>query len=140
MLYKNSNELNRIIDTKLPGRPQFKRREVVQSGEVLEFYARDIIECLRALWGDPDFEGDLILEPERLYADQDMTIWIYHEMNTGKWWWDTQVIVSLILFCSSCSQNVFRRRSRLQRETKTSRSYQLSFHPIKLSSHNSVES
>ena len=91
MSYKNSEELNRIIDTKLPGRPQFTRREVVQSGEVIEYYARDIIECLRALWGDPDFDGDLIFEPERLYADEDMTIRIYHEMNTGKWWWDTQV-------------------------------------------------
>ncbi|KAF8808312.1 hypothetical protein BYT27DRAFT_7222947 [Phlegmacium glaucopus] len=88
--YKNSNELNQLIDTQLPGRPQFKRWEVVQSGEVLEFYTCNIIECLRALWGDPDFEGDLILKPERLYADQDMTIRIYHEMNTGKWWWDTQ--------------------------------------------------
>jgi hypothetical protein len=89
--YKNSDELNRIIDTKLPGRPQFTRQEVVQSGEVLEFYTRDIVECLRALWGDPDFNNDLILEPERLYADQDMTIRIYHDMNSGKWWWDTQV-------------------------------------------------
>jgi len=62
--YKNSEELNRIIDTKLPGRPQFTRREVVQSGEVIEFYMCDIIECLRTLWGDPDFDGDLILEPE----------------------------------------------------------------------------
>ncbi|KAF8815656.1 hypothetical protein BYT27DRAFT_7224873 [Phlegmacium glaucopus] len=88
--YKNSDELNQIIYTKLPGRPQFTRQEVVQSGEVLEFYTRDIIECLRALWGDPDFE------------DQDMTIWIYHEMNTGKWWWDTQVIISSILFYSLC--------------------------------------
>ena len=139
MSYKNSNELNQIINTKLPGQPQFKHWEVVQSGEVLEFYAHDIIECLHALWGDLDFEGDLILEPKQLYTDKDMTIWIYHEMNTGKWW-HTQVIISLILFCSSCSQNVFRRRSRLQCETKTSRSYQLSFHPIKLSSHNSMES
>ena len=63
--YRTSDELNRIID-KLPGRPQFKRREVVQSGEVLEFYSHDIIECLRALWGDPDFTDDLILKPERL--------------------------------------------------------------------------
>ena len=70
----------------------------MQSGEVIEYYARDIIECLRALWGDPDFDGDLIFEPERLYADEDMTIRIYHEMNTGKWWWDTQVeILSLFL-------------------------------------------
>ena len=69
-----------------------------------------------------------------------MTIRIYHEMNMGKWWWDTQVIISLISFCSSCSQDVFRRRSKLQLETKTSRSYRLSFHLIKLSSQNSVES
>jgi hypothetical protein len=83
--------LNKIIDTKLPGRPQFKRREIVQSGEAVELLSRDIIECVRALWGDPEFSEDLILEPERLYADEDMTIRIFHDMNTGKWWWDTQV-------------------------------------------------
>jgi len=66
----------------------------VQSGEVLEFYSRDIIECIRALWGDPDFADDLIVEPERLYADDDMVNRIYHEMNTGKWWWETQVSIS----------------------------------------------
>jgi hypothetical protein len=92
--YKNSNELNKIIDLKLPGRPQFKRREIVQSGEVVELYSRDIIECLRALWGDPEFSEDLILEPERLYADEDMTIRMFHEMNSGKWWWDTQVRIN----------------------------------------------
>jgi hypothetical protein len=76
----------------------------VQSGEVLEFYSRDIIACLRALWGDPDFGDDLILEPERLYADEDMMIRIYHDMNTGKWWWDTQVYIkSLHFFRSLCS-------------------------------------
>ncbi|EDR06040.1 uncharacterized protein LACBIDRAFT_329283 [Laccaria bicolor S238N-H82] len=99
--YKNSEELNRIINTKLPGRPQFTCREVVQSGEVVEFYMRDIIECLRALWGDPDFDGDLILEPERLYADEDMTIRIYHEMNTRKWWWETQNITIVPIIISS---------------------------------------
>ena len=63
----------------------------MQSGEAVELYSRDIIECLRALWGDPEFSEDLILEPERLYADEDMTIRIFHDMNTGNWWWDTQV-------------------------------------------------
>jgi hypothetical protein len=68
----------------------------VQSGEALDFYSRDIIECLRALWSDPDFSEDLIFEPERLYADEDMTIRIYHDMNTGKWWWDTQVDIDTL--------------------------------------------
>ena len=91
--YKNSKELNKIIDNKLPGRPQFKRREIVQNGEVVELFSGDIIECLRALWGDPKFSEDLILEPERLYADEDMTNRIFHDMNTGNWWWNTQVFI-----------------------------------------------
>jgi Plavaka transposase len=91
--YKNSDELNKIIDNKLPGRPQFKRCEIVQSGEAVELFSRDILECIRALWGDPEFSEDLILEPERLYADEDLTIRIFHDMNTGKWWWETQVCI-----------------------------------------------
>jgi hypothetical protein len=89
--YKNSDELNKIIDNKLPGRPKFKRHEVVQSGEGFEFYSRDIIECLEALWGDPDFVDDLITKPKHHYADGDMTVRMYHDMHTGKWWWTTQV-------------------------------------------------
>lgn len=73
----------------------------MQSGEVLEFYSCDIIECLRALWGDPNFAEDFILEPERLYADEDMTIHIYHDMNMGKWWWDTQVDIVTLHFLLS---------------------------------------
>ena len=33
----------------------------------------------------------LIVEPERHYADADQMIWVYSDMNTGKWWWCTQV-------------------------------------------------
>ena len=75
---------------------------------------------------------------KKLYADQDIMIWTYHEMNTGKWWWNTQVIISLILFHSWGSWIVFRRRSRLWLK-KISQLYQLSFCLIKLSSHNSME-
>jgi hypothetical protein len=49
------------------------------------------MECLRALWGDPDFAEHLIFEPERHYADENETTRMYHEMHTGKWWWKTQV-------------------------------------------------
>lgn len=84
-------ELNKIIDEKIPGRPKFQRREVVVAGESFELYSRDIMECVRALWGDPDFTPHLILEPERHYADDDHTTRIFHEMHTGKWWWAKQV-------------------------------------------------
>lgn len=99
--YKNANELNKIIDEKLPGRPKFKRHEIVLHGEAVEFYSRDVMECLRALWGDPDFAEHLVFQPERHYADDDELTRMYHEMNTGKWWWKTQVSrlqFNLILF------------------------------------------
>ncbi len=89
--YKTSDELNRLIDKSLPGRPAFKRRVVITQGEASELYHRDVMECVRALWGDPDFTDELILEPERQYADADQTIRMFHDMHTGKWWWRTQV-------------------------------------------------
>ena len=88
--YKNSDELNKIIDT-LPKRPVFKKYEVVVAGEAFEFYARNIVECLKAMWGNPDFLPFLVFEPERHYGDDEHTIRMYHDMNTGKWWWSTQV-------------------------------------------------
>ena len=70
----------------------------MQSGKVLEFYSCNITECLCALWGDPNFADDLILKAEQLYADEDMMIHIYHDMNMGKWWWDTQVYIKSLYF------------------------------------------
>jgi Plavaka transposase len=89
--YSNSNEINKIIDEKLPGRPAFQRREVIVANEAFELFSRNISECIKSLWGDIDFTPHLIMEPERHYADADKTIRVYSEMNTGKWWWCTQV-------------------------------------------------
>jgi len=89
--YKNTEELNKIIDSSLPPRPSFKRHEVVIAGESFEFYARDIVECLKALWADPDFLPFLVFEPEKHYADDDHTVRLFHDMHTSKWWWATQV-------------------------------------------------
>src|SRR6267378_658653 len=95
--YKNSRELNKIIDEKLPGRPKFVRNEVVVAGEAFELYSRDVIECIKGLFGDPDFAPYLVFEPERHYADADKTVRLYHDMHTGRWWWATQVCLFLIV-------------------------------------------
>ncbi|KII90428.1 hypothetical protein PLICRDRAFT_532137, partial [Plicaturopsis crispa FD-325 SS-3] len=88
--YKNSRELNKIIDEQLPTRPRFERHEVVVDGEPFEMYCRDVIACVRDLYGDPEFAPYLVFVPERHYADKDKTIRMYHDMYTGKWWWSTQ--------------------------------------------------
>lgn len=89
--YSNTAQLNTIIDEHLPKRPQFYRQEVVAGGEAFEFYARDLIECIKALWGDPEFLDELVFEPVREYVDAEKKIRLYHDMHTGKWWWKIQV-------------------------------------------------
>lgn len=57
---------------------------------MFDIYYRDIIECIKALFGDPNFADVLVFVPEHHYADEDETIRLYHEMHTGKWWWNSQ--------------------------------------------------
>jgi hypothetical protein len=80
-----------MIDTSLPGRPRFERHEIVVGDEVCEVYFRDVIACLRALFGNPDFAPILIFVPEKHYSDELRTSRLYHDMHTGRWWWSTQV-------------------------------------------------
>jgi hypothetical protein len=83
--------LNNIIDNKLPGRPSF-RCQILQVGdETLEFYYRDVLECIRSLYGDPEFAQHLVFAPERHYTSDERTSRIYNEMYTGDWWWSVQV-------------------------------------------------
>ncbi|KAH9910875.1 uncharacterized protein BXZ73DRAFT_93522 [Epithele typhae] len=89
--YKNSRELNKLIDNQLSStRPRFKRQEFLIGGEVFELFYRDVIECIQALYGDPEFSGVLVFTPERHYTDADRKIRVYFDIHTGKWWWATQ--------------------------------------------------
>ena len=89
--YRTSNELNSIIDKELPGTPTFKTQDFTVGGELLQFHYRDIILCIRALFGNPEFTRDLIFAPEHHYTDSSCTCRIYNEMHTRDWWWSVQV-------------------------------------------------
>ncbi|KAF8268831.1 hypothetical protein EI94DRAFT_1682471 [Lactarius quietus] len=93
LTFKNTLELNKIIDTHLPGHPPFQRKEVLVGDEVCEVFYRNIIQCIHTLFADPDLSPHLIFTPERHYADEDKEERIYHDMHTGSWWWSTQVAV-----------------------------------------------
>ena len=88
--YHTVKQLNDIIDNKLPGRPPFRCRELIIGDERLEFYHRDIIDCIRSLYGDPQFVQDLMFAP-RHYTSPERVCRIYNEMHTGDWWWAVQV-------------------------------------------------
>lgn len=67
------------------------RHEVLVDNEVCEVYYRDIISCIRSLFGDPDFASVMVFQPEKHYVDENFTERMYHDIHTGRWWWCTQV-------------------------------------------------
>ncbi|KAJ7117694.1 hypothetical protein C8R44DRAFT_832357 [Mycena epipterygia] len=105
----------------LPGRPKFKRKEIIVGGEAYDVYFRDILECVKALFGDPEFAAHLKVAPERHYADEDQTVRLYHDMHTGKWWWATQrelekekkgaTIIPIIISSDKTLLTLFRNRT-----------------------------
>jgi hypothetical protein len=89
--YNSTKQLNNIIDNVLPGRPPFECRNLVIGGETLELYFRDILACIWSIYSDPELAQDLVVAPERHYADHKRTDRIYSEIHTGDWWWAVQV-------------------------------------------------
>ncbi|KAG1897487.1 uncharacterized protein F5891DRAFT_1129926 [Suillus fuscotomentosus] len=71
----------------------FKREQIIVAGEAFDIFYRDIVECIRSLYSDPDFADFLIFKPERHYTDEDKTIRLFHDMHTGQWWWNTQKVL-----------------------------------------------
>ncbi|KAJ3897226.1 hypothetical protein F5879DRAFT_983267, partial [Lentinula edodes] len=121
--YKNSDQLNSIIETKLPAqRPAFVRQEVVIAGEALDLYKQPVMECIQALYGSPEHAHYLCLTPEWHYSDANKTNRLYHDMYTGKWWWTTlqkqlekdkpgATIVPVILSSDKTQITLFRNKS-----------------------------
>ena len=89
--YRSVKQMNELIDTKIPGRPHFLCKKLFIGHEHLEFYCRDVIGCIRSLYGDPQFAQELAFAPERHYTTDERTCRIYNEMYTGDWWWSVQV-------------------------------------------------
>ena len=91
ILYNTINELNKFIDHKLPGRLSFQHKELMIGQEHLGFYCRDVLECIRSLFGDPQYAHDLMFAPERHYMSHERISRLYHEMYSCDWWWMIQV-------------------------------------------------
>ncbi|KAF8986396.1 hypothetical protein BDQ17DRAFT_1259683, partial [Cyathus striatus] len=88
--FKSSSELNQRIDENLPGCPHFARKEICIGNETCDVYFQDIIDCVKALLEDPNFAPYLVFEPEKHYTDDTETTRMYHDMHTGRWWWEKQ--------------------------------------------------
>jgi len=92
--YCSVQELNNMIDTKLPGWPHFQCKVLDIGNEELEFYCRDILECIQSLYGNPSWAQEMAFAPEQYYTSHTHTSCIYNELYTSDWWWTAQVCSS----------------------------------------------
>ena len=92
--YNSVQKLNGMIDTELPGRPHFQPNVLDIGDEQLEFYSRDVLECIRSLYGDPSWAQEMAFAPERHYTSHARMSRIYNELYTSDWWWTVQVLQS----------------------------------------------
>jgi Plavaka transposase len=97
--YKNVRELNNLIDTQIPDRPRFLRRDIEIAGETVSMYSRNVVDCIKALYGNTKFAEHMVFRPERHYDHDNMHQRHYHDLHTGEWWWQTQVCQSLHCLC-----------------------------------------
>lgn len=60
--------------------------EDVEGGKL---FKQDVLECIRLLLAHLPLCEDMDYEPVKLHDSQGERI--YNEINTGDWWWQTQV-------------------------------------------------
>lgn len=70
---------------------QFNEDGELLPPEKLELWRRDPVECVMELLGNPAFKNHIKCAPEQKYKDAEGKIWVFDEMWTADWWWDTQV-------------------------------------------------
>lgn len=135
MSYTSSNGLNKKIDALPSFCPKFRREEVTVDGENFEIFHRNILDCIAEIYGRHDLTPHLKFKPERHYADADMTIRIYGDMHTGKWWWGVQVSANpRTAALISAHLNL---RKPLRRKPPAQQSSQSTSHPTRRSLHRS---
>ncbi|KAG2080267.1 hypothetical protein BD769DRAFT_1634235 [Suillus cothurnatus] len=96
-------------------------KQVIIAGEAFDVYYCNIIECVKSLCGDPNFARYLTFAPEQHYANDDQTVHLFHDMHTGKWWWETQkkldechpggTIVPIIISSDKTQVTMFRNKT-----------------------------
>ncbi|KAF8342437.1 hypothetical protein F5887DRAFT_1283804 [Amanita rubescens] len=94
LTFRNSRELNRLIDQKLPGHPRFNSQQIQIGDEMVELYSRDVLQCIKYIYSKPEFARHLIHKPERHYARVGgRRVQVFHDMHTGQWWWSIQTFL-----------------------------------------------
>lgn len=56
-----------------------------------ELWMRNPVEVIHQIIGNPALKNDLAYAPVQIFTDESQREQVFNEMNTGHWWWRTQV-------------------------------------------------
>jgi hypothetical protein len=69
-------------------------------------YSRDVLQCVKELFGNPSFKGHMDYAPVTLWADVDGKERLYGEtMSSGTYWNTMQVLIYVDLKC--CERRIY---------------------------------
>ncbi|KAJ3489169.1 hypothetical protein NLI96_g2326 [Meripilus lineatus] len=91
--YNNARALNQIIDHELPNLAEWSCTQIDLSTKTdasYEMYSRDILQCIRVLYGNPAFSEEMAYAPEKHFSDIEMIHRIFSEMHICDWWNEVQ--------------------------------------------------
>jgi hypothetical protein len=102
--FKSKYTLMKALD-KLPHGTEWKLKRITVEGnllmngqpdcEELKLWLRDPVNCIRELFGNPEFNGTVSYAPEQVFVDEEGKTRRFDEMWTGNWWWEMQVSASM---------------------------------------------
>ncbi|KAJ3474419.1 hypothetical protein NLI96_g12466 [Meripilus lineatus] len=90
--YPNARALNQIIDHELPTIAEWSAVPIQldNNGTSYELFKRDIMKCIRVLYGNPTFADVMSYAPEKHFAKMGMVQRMFSEMHVCDWWNDIQ--------------------------------------------------
>ncbi|KAJ3476559.1 hypothetical protein NLI96_g11070 [Meripilus lineatus] len=91
--YHNARALNQIIDHELPNLAEWTCTTIelfAKVDAVYEMYSRDILKCIRVLYGNPAFAEEMAYAPEKHFSDIGMIHRMFSEMHICDWWDEVQ--------------------------------------------------
>ncbi|KAJ3477772.1 hypothetical protein NLI96_g10232 [Meripilus lineatus] len=91
--FKNARALNQIIDHELPNLAEWTATVMelfTKTNTTYDMYSRDILKCIRVLYGNPVFAEDMAYAPEKHFSDVRMIHRMFSEMHICDWWNEVQ--------------------------------------------------
>ncbi|KAJ3489193.1 hypothetical protein NLI96_g2329 [Meripilus lineatus] len=91
--FKNARALNQIIDHELPNLAEWTATVMelfTKTNTTYDMYSRDILKCIRVLYGNPAFAEDMAYAPEKHFSDVRMIHRMFSEMHICDWWNEVQ--------------------------------------------------